>query len=368
MEERFKIDLVEGKEINGKFSSDLDRAPLSMGGLTDGVNTRDMAEAFSVFPNRGIYPPSRTYTKVVNASGDVLLHNETSSAVALKESTAYYINTMLQNVVANGTGYEARFNSMHIAGKTGSSTSDHDRWFAGYTPYYTAVVWTGYASPERVRSSGKNPAAVTFNRVMNRVHQGLADKDFFTINNLVTTEYCMDSGLLPTDACRNDPRGSRVGKMTLLRDDAPSTYCTRHSEAATLTVCADCPILDAEGAQTGLYHAAGAYCPAESLMSVNLLDYSRQRVGSAVSADEKYTMGHIQAQGPCTVHTTPSVTEPELPGGLIDPDDPNWPGNMTDPNLPTAPTIPGRPTVPADPEFPGDVDTPLPGDDPFIPA
>lgn len=363
VEENFKIDLVEGREINGKFSSDLDRAPLSMGGLTDGVNTRDMAEAFAVFPNQGIYTPSRTYTKVLNANGDVILENETTSEVAVKESTAYYMNTMLQNVVAAGTGYEARLDNMHVAGKTGSSTSDHDRWFAGYTPYYTAVVWTGYGQPERVRSSGKNPAAVTFGRVMNRVHRGLADKDFFTINNLVTTEYCMDSGLLPTDACRNDPRGSRVGKMTLLRDDAPTTYCTRHSEAATLTVCADCPILDAEGAQTGLYHIAGPYCPVESLMSVNLLDYSRQAVGTAVSADAKYTMGHIQAQGPCTVHTTPPATEPELPGGLIDPDDPDWPGNMTDPDQPA---IPGTPTDPVDPNPP--VDTPLPGDEPFIPA
>jgi len=354
VEERFKIDLVEGREINGKFSSDLDRAPLSMGGLTDGVNTRDMAEAFAVFPNRGIYTPSRTYTKVLNANGEVILENKTSSEVSVKESTAYYINTMLQNVVTSGTGYEARFDNMHIAGKTGSSTSDHDRWFAGYTPYYTAVVWTGYSAPERVRSSGRNPASITFNKVMSRVHQDLPNKDFFSINNLVTTEYCMDSGLLPTDACRNDMRGSRVGTMTLLRDDAPSTYCTRHSSAATVTVCRDCPILDAEGNPTGLYRPAGDYCPEASLMTVNLLDYSRQSVGSAVASDEAYTLSHTQSQGTCDLHTTPPVVEPELPGGLIDPDDPNWSGNAVTPDHPDSPTLPEAPL--------------LPEDEPYIPA
>ena len=363
VEDKFKIDLVEGREINGKFSSDLDRAPLSMGGLTDGVNTRDMAEAFAVFPNRGVYTPSRTYTKVLNANKEVILENETASEVVIKDSTAYYMNTMLQNVVANGTGYEARFDNMHIAGKTGSSTSDHDRWFAGYTPYYTAVVWTGYGQPERVRSSGRNPASIAFNKVMSRVHQRLEDKDFFTINNLVTTEYCMDSGLLPTDACRSDSRGSRVGAMTMLRDDAPTGYCTRHSEAATVTVCKESPVLDAEGTATGLYHLAGPYCPVESCMSVNLLDYSRQVVGSAQAADEKYTLSTAQGQGVCTVHTTAPEVEPEFPEfpeGLIDPDAPNWPGGLTDPEQPLDPEIP------VDPEVPGI--EPGPGDEPFVPA
>ncbi|MBE6972442.1 MAG: transglycosylase [Ruminococcaceae bacterium] len=350
VEDRFKIDLVEGREINGKFSSDLDRAPLSMGGLTDGVNTRDMAEAFAVFPNRGIYTPSRTYTKVLNANGDVILENKTSGEVTVKESTAYYVNTMLQNVVAAGTGYEARFDNMHVAGKTGSSTSDHDRWFAGYTPYYTAVVWTGYSSPERVRSSGRNPASIAFNKVMSRIHQNLPDKDFFSINNLVTTDYCMDSGLLPTDACRNDPRGSRVSKMTLLRDDAPTTYCSRHSEEATITVCKDCPIPDAEGNPTGLYYPAGPYCPQESLMQVNLLNYSRQPVGSAAAYDETYTLGHFQTLGTCSVHTTPPV-EPEPPVEPIDPDDPNWPGNtvVPEPIDPETPALPpeNEPYIPA---------------------
>ena len=361
VEDKFKIDLVEGREVNGKFSTDLDRAPLAMGGLTDGVNTRDMAEAFAVFPNRGVYTPSRTYTKVLNADGNVILENETTSEAVLKDSTAYYMNTMLQNVVRSGTGYEARFDGMHVAGKTGSSTSDHDRWFAGYTPYYTAVVWTGYGQPERVRSSGRNPASIAFNKVMSRVHKNLADKDFFTISNLVTVDYCMDSGLLPTDACRTDPRGSRVGTMTLLRDDAPTGYCTRHSVSAAVTVCRDCPVTNEDGTTTGLYRLAGEYCPEESRMTVNALDYTRQAVGSAVASDEMYTLSHAQAQGVCIVHTTPPVVEPELPE-LIDPDDPNWPGGLVAPDQPAVPETPGNTDTPITPELPP------PEEEPFVPA
>ena len=357
VEQRFKIDLVEGVEINGKFSSDLDRAPLSMGGLTTGVNTRDMAEAFAVFPNQGIYTPSRTYTKVLDREGKVLLENKSVSEVVLKDTTAYYMNTMLRNVVTSGTGYEARVDGMHVAGKTGSSTSDRDRWFAGYTPYYTAVVWTGYESPERVRSSGKNPAALAFSKVMSRVHRGLADKNFFSVNDLVTTDYCLDSGLLPTDACRADVRGSRVGQMTLLRDDAPSTFCTRHGESATRTVCLDSPILNEAGEATGLYHVAGPYCPADRCQTVSLLGYERQMLGSVTAGDTAYTAAGLSAQGSCTVHTTaPVAPEPELPGGLINPDDPNQP--VTDPDTPATPESPAEPGTPDAP----------PVDEPFVPA
>ena len=53
VEEHFHLDLEDGVEIGGQMKSDIGVAPLSMGGLTYGVNTRDMAEAFAVFPNGG---------------------------------------------------------------------------------------------------------------------------------------------------------------------------------------------------------------------------------------------------------------------------------------------------------------------------
>lgn len=37
---------------------------------------------------------------------------------------------------------------MTMAGKTGTTSSRKDLYFAGYTPYYTAAVWSGYDQPE----------------------------------------------------------------------------------------------------------------------------------------------------------------------------------------------------------------------------
>ena len=45
------------------------------------------------------------------------------------------------------------FSGMTIAGKTGTTTSNNDVWFVGYTPYYTAGVWAGYDNNHSLSSS-----------------------------------------------------------------------------------------------------------------------------------------------------------------------------------------------------------------------
>ena len=110
--QRFHLQLESGRMVNGEMKSDIDLSPLSMGGLTDGVTTRQMANAFAVFPENGIYREARTYTKVEDSQGNVILDNTREDEVAVKESTAYYMNTMLQNVVQNGGGSEARISGM----------------------------------------------------------------------------------------------------------------------------------------------------------------------------------------------------------------------------------------------------------------
>lgn len=60
-----------------------------------------------------------------------------------------------------GTASPARLSNMSVAGKTGTTSDDNDRWFAGYTPYYTAVVWCGYdqRSPSTLQGTTRIPSA-----------------------------------------------------------------------------------------------------------------------------------------------------------------------------------------------------------------
>ena len=97
--------------------------------------------------------------------------------MAWTANTAYNILNMLQGAVSGGTGGEAAFANMSIAGKTGTSSDNWNRWFVGMTPYYVAAVWTGYDSPESMGFYG-NPAAQIWKKVMEPVHSGLEYKAF----------------------------------------------------------------------------------------------------------------------------------------------------------------------------------------------
>ena len=201
---------------------------MGLGGLDRGVTTEEMAAAFGAFANEGIYTAPRTYIRVEDADGNVILENEAQSSVAMKDTTAALMNSLLQEVVNGGTGYEGRISGMHVAGKTGTTNNDQDRYFVGYTPYYSCAVWVGYAHNQRIVASG-NPAASMWQKVMSRVHEGLADKDFFSCSGLTYVSVCADSGLLATDSCAEDCRGSRVYSALVAADNAPSAYCDMHT-------------------------------------------------------------------------------------------------------------------------------------------
>jgi penicillin-binding protein 1A len=112
----------------------------------------------------------------------------------------------------------------------------------------------------------------------------------------------MDSGLLATDYCKNDPRGSRVTTGKFIKDDVPTQYCTIHTP---VQVCVDSPILNSSGTETGMYHLAGPYCPQESIRTISVLDYLRQKVDeSVVVKDDIYLKSYLELAGLCTVHTT----------------------------------------------------------------
>ena len=166
------------EEEDGRTYSDIDIAPLSMGGLTDGVSTMEMAAAYCTFPNGGTYYEPMTYYYVLDSEDEMVIDNESRGSTAMKELTAYYMNQLLRNVVTSGTGTGAYLNGMMAAGKTGTTDENNDRWFIGYTPYYVAAVWTGYDIPENI-NIGVNPATTLWKSVMSLIHENLEYKEFF---------------------------------------------------------------------------------------------------------------------------------------------------------------------------------------------
>ena len=85
------------------------------------------------------------YTKILDHDGNVLIDNTTpESHTVIKDSTAYLLTSAMEDVVNSGTGTACQLPNMPVAGKTGTTTSNKDLWFCGFTPYYTASIWVGY--------------------------------------------------------------------------------------------------------------------------------------------------------------------------------------------------------------------------------
>ena len=148
---------------------DMAVSPLAMGGLTYGLSTVEMAAAFSAFANSGVYNSPKMYTEVRDSNGETVLKNEGETHVAMKETTAYFMNQMLTSVVNAGTGTSAKFSGMTIAGKTGTTDNSKTRYFVGYTPYYCAAVWTGYPKTNEKISASGNPAITMWKPVMQKI-------------------------------------------------------------------------------------------------------------------------------------------------------------------------------------------------------
>ena len=223
--------LVESyTDETGYVHSDIAIGPLAIGAQTWGVRVRDMATGFATFANDGIYRKARTFTKVYDSNGKLILDNTQQQEQILSEKTVNYMNYCLTNATASGTGYEAKLSGFDTAGKTGTTGSNKDRWYCGFTGHYTAAVWCGFDTPAVIRpKSGNNPSARLFKMVMTPIHSGLSNEKLYDSSGMVWVTMCLDSGKVATSACKADIRGDRTGAALVYPEDRPGGVCTMHT-------------------------------------------------------------------------------------------------------------------------------------------
>ncbi len=240
--DRFGLSLIRDEIINDVFCTDLTYSALALGGLSYGVSLLEMTAAYVPFVNDGIYSEATTYTRVFDADGNLLLDNSDRDSIAISGETAYYMTEMLKSAVENGTGAAAALPGMDVGGKTGTTSSDYDRWFLGVTPYYVGGVWVGFDKNKTIGLS-YNPSVEIWHEVMEILHEDLPSAKFEAQSGMVTCSYCMDSGGIPSESCKNDPRGNRIATGEFFESDAPTTLCTTHVEVKlcpdTGKICTD---------------------------------------------------------------------------------------------------------------------------------
>lgn len=222
------------KAING--SHDIVQ-PLALGGMTLGVTNIDMTAAYASIANGGTYTKPIYYTAVYDYKGNLILDNSSAEThTVLKEQTAWLLTDAMQSVVSQGTATAAALPNQPVAGKTGTTNNETDKWFCGYTPYYTASIWLGYDDNSKVLSSSINHTKIWQN-IMSQIHEGLSAGQFTQPEGIVELQVCSQSGKLAVEGlCDEDPRGSQIITEYFSADNVPTEECDTHVK---VTVCND---------------------------------------------------------------------------------------------------------------------------------
>ncbi|MFV0465209.1 MAG: transglycosylase domain-containing protein [Lachnospiraceae bacterium] len=219
------------------LSEDDNNQALALGGITNGVTNLELTAAYATIANGGEYVKPRFYTQILDHEGNVLIDNTPETHIVIKDTTAWLLTSAMEDVVTKGTGTAVNFGGMSIAGKTGTTTKNRDALFAGYTPYYTAVVWGGYDDNTPQSSGTTSYPKKIWRAVMSRLHENLAEEDFVQPDGLIEASVCKKSGKLPLPGiCEADPRGSQVITEYFAEGSVPTETCDHH---VALTVCSE---------------------------------------------------------------------------------------------------------------------------------
>lgn len=314
--------LVNNRQTsNGSTESDVNQA-LSLGGITDGVTNVELTAAYAAIANHGYYNEPILYTTVEDSHGNVLLENESSPKQVMKATTSWLLTDAMKDVVSEGTGVAAQLNSdMEVAGKTGTTSNDYDFWFCGYTPYYTASIWTGYDYNTSFDNDNKYHEQI-WAKIMDQIieTQQQEVRDFDACEDIRTATICAKSGKLPVSGvCSNDPEKNMERVEYFEAGTEPTESCENH---IVVTFCSESN------------RVSRRFCPDDLLY---------QRVfrirpdGSAgVTEDTPYCLNFNIDNYRCNIHTRrwkeeqdlqrqqqqllPVIPDNTLPGGILSED------------------------------------------------
>lgn len=161
----------------------------ALGGLTYGTNTLEMASAYSALARDGVFVEPTCIIKITDVDGNIIYEDNSQHVNIYSEKASRIMTDVLKSTMINGTGAPVQLSNMVSAGKTGSTNESKDGWFAGYTKYYTTVVWTGYDTPKAVEDLyGSTYPGRVWKQYMDEIHVGLENKDFDTYANLQAEE------------------------------------------------------------------------------------------------------------------------------------------------------------------------------------
>lgn len=271
---------------DGSLYSDL-QEQLALGKLKDGVTNLELTAAYASVAAGGVYRKPRFYTRIVDRDGNVLIENEEQKTRIIKEETAWLLTDVMQENVLKGEASTVQFDEIGAkqAGYVGKLGENADLWFEGYTPYYTAGIWSG--TDESVSQKDSAYHMVIWKEIMERVHKEQRKRkgDFKKPSSIISRRICSKCGNLAVEGlCEEAEGGSSVQKEYFVAGTEPVRNCNCHVKYAFCSV------------GNGL---ANEDCPKEDIYYRVLL----QKKETATTADTPYTVTQNVGKGDvCTVH------------------------------------------------------------------
>lgn len=175
-----KVGLSYLKEMNFSKIVDADETPAtSLGGFTNGVSPLEMASAFATLQNDGVYRQPTCIMTILDSEENIIYAAEQTGKQIYDATASRMMTDVMTTVMKSGTGKSLALENMPCAGKTGTTNSQKDGWFVGYTRYYTTSVWVGYDLPREVKDlTGSSYPGRIWNSYMEEIHKDLPVIDF----------------------------------------------------------------------------------------------------------------------------------------------------------------------------------------------
>ncbi len=194
-----------------------------------GVTPVEIAGAYTIFANKGVYEQPSYITEIRDQRGSQIYSNPGEQRRVIDPRVAYMMTNLMEDVLRSGTGAGVRSRKFTLpaAGKTGSS---HDAWFAGFTSRLLCIVWVGFDDYRDIKLEGAKAALPIWTEFMKRAHlhrQYRKVTGFDAPSGIVSAEIDPESGELATSAC------PKFKNEVFIAGTQPVQLCHLHGGAGT---------------------------------------------------------------------------------------------------------------------------------------